>query len=167
MRIHLIAIGGSAMHNLGLALHHKGYKVSGSDDQIFEPSKSRLAKENLLPKKIGWNPKIINQDIDAIILGMHAKKDNPELLKAKELNLNIFSYPEYIYEQSKNKKRVVIGGSHGKTSITAMVLHVLQNLNIECDYMVGAQLKGFDVMVKLTKNAPIIILEEMSIYPHQ
>ena len=159
MRIHLIAIGGSAMHNLGLALHHKGYEVSGSDDQIFEPSKSRLAKENLLPKKIGWNPKIINQDIDAIILGMHAKKDNPELLKAKELNLNIFSYPEYIYEQSKNKKRVVIGGSHGKTSITAMVLHVLQNLNIECDYMVGAQLKGFDVMVKLTKNAPIIILE--------
>jgi len=159
MRIHLIAIGGSAMHNLGLALHHKGYEVSGSDDQIFEPSKSRLAKENLLPKKIGWNPKIINQDIDAIILGMHANKDNPELLKAKELNLNIFSYPEYIYEQSKNKKRVVIGGSHGKTSITAMVLHVLQNLNIECDYMVGAQLKGFDVMVKLTKNAPIIILE--------
>ena len=159
MRIHLIAIGGSAMHNLALALHYKGYNVTGSDDQIFEPSKSRLEKEQLLPKKMGWNKNIITQEIDAVILGMHAKDDNPELLRAKELNLNIYSYPEYIYEQSKRKKRIVIGGSHGKTSITAMILHVLQNLNIDCDYMVGAQLKGFDVMVKLTEKAPIIILE--------
>jgi|TARA_B110000263_G_scaffold205416_1_gene185984 UDP-N-acetylmuramate: L-alanyl-gamma-D-glutamyl-meso-diaminopimelate ligase len=159
MRIHLIAIGGSAMHNLALALHYKGYNVTGSDDQIFEPSKSRLEKEQLLPKKMGWNKNIITQEIDAVILGMHAKDDNPELLRAKELNLNIYSYPEYIYEQSKRKKRIVIGGSHGKTSITAMILHVLQNLNVDCDYMVGAQLKGFDVMVKLTEKAPIIILE--------
>ena len=159
MNIHLIAIGGSAMHNLALALHLKGYVITGSDDQIFEPSKSRLAKHKLLPKKIGWNPNSISKKIDAVIVGMHAKKDNPELLKAKTLNLNIFSYPEYIYEQSKKKKRVVIGGSHGKTTITAMILHVLQNLKIDCDYMVGAQLKGFDVMVKLTDDAPIIILE--------
>jgi len=159
MKIHLIAIGGSAMHNLALALHFKGYVITGSDDQIFEPSKSRLAKENLLPKEIGWDPNVISKDINAVIIGMHAKKNNPELLKAKELKLNIFSYPEYIYEQSKNKKRIVIGGSHGKTSITAMILHVLQNLKIDCDYMVGAQLKGFDVMVKLTDEAPIIILE--------
>ena len=159
MRIHLIAIGGSAMHNLALALHYKRYHVTGSDDQIFEPSKSRLEKEQLLPKKMGWNKNVITKDIDAIIIGMHAKDDNPELIRAKELGLKIYSYPEYIYEQSKTKKRVVVGGSHGKTSITAMILHVLQNLNIDCDYMVGAQLKGFDVMVKLTENAPIIILE--------
>jgi UDP-N-acetylmuramate: L-alanyl-gamma-D-glutamyl-meso-diaminopimelate ligase len=159
MRIHLIAIGGSAMHNLALALHHKRYHVTGSDDQIFEPSKRRLEKEQLLPKEMGWNKNVITKDIDAIIIGMHAKDDNPELIRAKALGLKIYSYPEYIYEQSKTKKRVVIGGSHGKTSITAMILHVLQNLNIDCDYMVGAQLKGFDVMVKLTENAPIIILE--------
>lgn len=159
MKIHLIAIGGSAMHNLAIALHLKGYHISGSDDQIFEPSKSRLEKHGLLPKKIGWNKENISQDIDAVILGMHAKPDNPELIKAKELDLNIYSYPEYIYEQSKNKRRIVIGGSHGKTSITAMILHVLQNSNIECDYMVGAKLDGFDVMVKLTDKAPIIILE--------
>ena len=159
MKIHLIAIGGSAMHNLALALHFKGYEVSGSDDQIFEPSKSRLAKHGLLPNKIGWHEDKITKDIDAIILGMHAKADNPELIRAKKLNLNIYSYPEYIYEQSKNKKRIVIGGSHGKTSITAMILHVLQNMKIDCDYMVGAKLEGFDVMVKLTESAPIIILE--------
>ena len=159
MKIHLIAIGGSAMHNLALALHFKGYEVSGSDDQIFEPSKSRLAKHELLPNKIGWHEDKITKDIDAIILGMHAKADNPELIKAKDLKLNIYSYPEYIYEQSKNKKRIVIGGSHGKTSITAMILHVLQNMKIDCDYMVGAKLEGFDVMVKLTESAPIIILE--------
>ena len=159
MKIHLIAIGGSAMHNLALALHFKGYTITGSDDQIFEPSKSRLEKHGLLPKKIGWFEDNITEDLDAIILGMHAKKDNPELNKAKKLGLNIYSYPEYLYQQSKNKKRVVIGGSHGKTSITAMILHVLQNLKIECDYMVGAKLDGFDVMVKLTEEAPIIILE--------
>ena len=159
MKIHLIAIGGSAMHNLALALHFKGYKVSGSDDQIFEPSKSRLARHGLLPNKIGWHEDKITKDIDAIILGMHAKADNPELIKAKDLKLNIYSYPEYIYEQSKNKKRIVIGGSHGKTSITAMILHVLENMKIDYDYMVGAKLEGFDVMVKLTESAPIIILE--------
>ena len=159
MNIHLIAIGGSAMHNLALALHHKGYKISGSDDAIFSPSKERLLKYNLLPKEMGWFPEKITKNLDAIILGMHARIDNPELIKANELGIPIYSYPEYIFEQSKNKKRVVIGGSHGKTSITAMILHVLQNLNIDCDYMVGAQLEGFDTMVKLTPQAPIIILE--------
>ena len=159
MNIHLIAIGGSAMHNLALALHHNGYKITGSDDAIFSPSKERLLKYNLLPKEMGWFPEKITKNLDAIILGMHARIDNPELIKANELGIPIYSYPEYIFEQSKNKKRVVIGGSHGKTSITAMILHVLQNLNIDCDYMVGAQLEGFDTMVKLTHQAPIIILE--------
>ncbi|MBT4217237.1 MAG: peptidoglycan synthetase [Flavobacteriales bacterium] len=159
MNIHLIAIGGSAMHNLALALHHKGYEITGSDDAIFSPSKERLLKYNLLPKEMGWFPEKITKNLDAIILGMHARIDNPELIKANELGIPIYSYPEYIFEQSKNKKRVVIGGSHGKTSITAMILHVLQNLNIDCDYMVGAQLEGFDTMVKLTHQAPIIILE--------
>ena len=159
MKIHLIAIGGSAMHNMALALHHKGFEVTGSDDAVFSPSKERLKKYGLLPKEMGWFVSKITSDLDAIILGMHAREDNPELAKAKELNIPIFSYPEYIYEQSKNKKRVVIGGSHGKTSITAMILHVLENLNMDCDYMVGAQLEGFDTMVKLTHDAPIIILE--------
>jgi UDP-N-acetylmuramate: L-alanyl-gamma-D-glutamyl-meso-diaminopimelate ligase len=159
MRIHLIAIGGSAMHNMALALHHKGFEVTGSDDAIFSPSKERLEKQGLLPKEMGWFDEKITADLDAIILGMHARIDNPELKRAKELNIPIYSYPEYIYEQCKNKKRVVIGGSHGKTSITAMILHVLQSLNIDCDYMVGAQLEGFDTMVKLTHEAPIIILE--------
>jgi UDP-N-acetylmuramate: L-alanyl-gamma-D-glutamyl-meso-diaminopimelate ligase len=159
MRIHLIAIGGSAMHNMALALHRKGFEVTGSDDAIFSPSKERLEKQGLLPKEMGWFDEKITADLDAIILGMHARIDNPELKRAKELNIPIYSYPEYIYEQCKNKKRVVIGGSHGKTSITAMILHVLQSLNIDCDYMVGAQLEGFDTMVKLTHEAPIIILE--------
>ena len=158
MKIHLIAIGGSAMHNMALALHHKGFDISGSDDAIFQPSKGRLKQFGLLPSKMGWFPDKIIKELDVVILGMHAREDNPELKKAKELNIPIFSYPEYIYEQSKNKKRVVIGGSHGKTSITAMILHVLQNLNIDCDYMVGAQLEGFDTMVKLSHDAPIIIL---------
>lgn len=158
MNIHFIAIGGSAMHNLAIALHKKGYKVTGSDDEIFEPSKSRLAKHGLLPKTEGWKEENIHTDLDAVILGMHARNDNPELIKAKALGLKIYSYPEYIYEQSKNKTRVVIGGSHGKTSITAMVLHVLQKTNVDADYMVGAQLEGFETMVKIT-DAPIIILE--------
>ncbi len=159
MKIHLIAIGGSAMHNIALALHYKGFKITGSDDSIFSPSKERLKKHNLLPDKIGWFPSRITSDLDAIILGMHAKKDNPELKKAKELNIPIFSYPEYIYEQSKNKKRIVIGGSHGKTSITAMILHVLKYSSIDCDFMVGAQLEGFNAMVRLTDDSPYIILE--------
>ncbi|MFM7024070.1 MAG: UDP-N-acetylmuramate--L-alanine ligase [Flavobacteriales bacterium] len=159
MRIHLIAIGGSAMHNMALALHGKGFQVTGSDDEIFEPSKTRLRDKGLLPDKMGWDASRITPDIDAVILGMHARKDNPELLRAQELGMKIYSYPEYIYEQSKDKKRVVISGSHGKTTITAMVLHALHFNKMDCDYMVGAKLEGFDTMVKLTKEAPVIILE--------
>jgi UDP-N-acetylmuramate: L-alanyl-gamma-D-glutamyl-meso-diaminopimelate ligase len=158
MRVHFIAIGGSAMHNLAIALHKKGFNVTGSDDEIFEPSKGRIAKHGLLPKEFGWFPEKITKELDAIILGMHARIDNPELLKAQEIGVKVYSYPEYIYEQSKNKTRVVIGGSHGKTSITSMILHVLGKLNIDFDYMVGAQLKGFDTMVKIT-DAKLIILE--------
>ncbi len=159
MNVHFIAIGGSAMHNLAIALHKKGIKVTGSDDEILEPSGSRLKNCGLLPEKMGWFPDTIHKDIDAVILGMHARVDNPELLKAQELGIKIYSYPEYIYEQSKEKTRIVIGGSHGKTTITAMILHVLNHLNFNFDYMVGAQLEGFDTMVKLTNEAPIIILE--------
>jgi len=159
MNIHFIAIGGAAMHNLAIALHKKGYSIKGSDDEIFEPSKSRLKNYGLLPEKMGWYPENITKDTDAVILGMHAREDNSELLKAKELGIKIFSYPEYLYEQSKNKKRVVIAGSHGKTSITAMILHVLNMMDINCDYMVGAQLEGFEVMVKLSEDAPYIIIE--------
>ncbi|WP_413511406.1 UDP-N-acetylmuramate--L-alanine ligase [Myroides odoratus] len=159
MRIHFIAIGGSAMHNLALALHAKGEGVTGSDDAIFEPSKTRLAKQGLLPEKEGWFPEKITTDIDAVILGMHAKEDNPELIKAKELGLKIYSYPEFIYEHSKDKTRVVIGGSHGKTTITSMVLHVLNYNGIEVDYLVGAQLEGFDRMVNLTNENDFILIE--------
>ena len=159
MKVHFIAIGGSAMHNLAIALHNKGYQVTGSDDTIFEPSKSRLEKHDLLPEVFGWFPEKIHSDLDAIVLGMHAKADNPELLKAQELGLKIYSYPEFLYEQSKDKTRVVIGGSHGKTTITSMILHVLHYHDRDVDYMVGAQLKGFDVMVKLTEDADFMILE--------
>lgn len=159
MRTHFIAIGGAAMHNLALALHNKGYQVTGSDDAIFEPSKSRLEKKGLLPAEMGWFPEKITADIEAVILGMHAKADNPELLKAQELGLKIYSYPEFLYEQSKNKTRVVIGGSHGKTTITSMILHVMHFHNIEVDYMVGAQLEGFDTMVHLTHDNDFIVLE--------
>ena len=159
MRTHFIAIGGAAMHNLALALHNKGYQVTGSDDAIFEPSKSRLEKKGLLPTAFGWFPEKITSDIEAIILGMHAKADNPELLKAQQLGLKIYSYPEFLYEQSKNKTRVVIGGSHGKTTITSMILHVMHYHNIEVDYMVGAQLEGFDTMVHLTHENDFIVLE--------
>jgi UDP-N-acetylmuramate: L-alanyl-gamma-D-glutamyl-meso-diaminopimelate ligase len=159
MRTHFIAIGGAAMHNLALALHHKGYQVTGSDDAIFEPSKSRLEKYGLLPNELGWFPEKITQDIEAIILGMHAKADNPELIQAQALGLKIYSYPEFLYEQSKNKTRVVIGGSHGKTTITSMILHVMHYHNIEVDYMVGAQLEGFDTMVHLTEDNDFIVLE--------
>ncbi|GGE08745.1 UDP-N-acetylmuramate--L-alanine ligase [Psychroflexus salis] len=159
MQIHFIAIGGSAMHNLALALHHKAYKITGSDDEIFEPSKSRLAKHNLLPEQFGWFPEKITTNLDAVILGMHAKPDNPELLKAQELGLKIYSYPEFIYEQSKYKTRVVIGGSHGKTTITSMILHVLHYHDKKVDFMVGAQLEGFDTMVHLTKENDFILLE--------
>ena len=159
MRTHFIAIGGSAMHNLALALHQKGIQVTGSDDAIFEPSRTRLEKKGLLPVEMGWFPEKITSDIEAIILGMHAKADNPELLKAQELGLKIYSYPEFLYEQSKNKTRVVIGGSHGKTTITSMILHVMHFHTIEVDYMVGAQLEGFDTMVHLTEENDFIVLE--------
>ena len=137
MNVHFIAIGGSAMHNLALALHNKGYQVTGSDDTVFEPSKSRLEAKGLLPKAFGWFPEKITSSLDAIVLGMHAKADNPELLKAQELGLKIYSYPEFLYEQSKHKTRVVIGGSHGKTTITSMILHVMHYHNRDVDYMVG------------------------------
>lgn len=159
MKVHFIAIGGSAMHNLAIALHMKGYIVSGSDDEIFDPAKSKLEKYGLLPKEIGWNKDNITKDLDAIILGMHAKSDNPELIKAQEMNLKIFSYPEFLYEMSKDKERIVIGGSHGKTTITAMILHVMNKMNIDTDYMVGAQLEGFEVMVKISEKAKYMVLE--------
>ncbi len=159
MKTHFIAIGGSAMHNLALALHNKGYQVTGSDDAIFEPSKSRLYKKGMLPEHLGWFPEKITTQLDAIILGMHAKADNPELIKAQELGLKIYSYPEFLYEQSKTKTRVVIGGSHGKTTITSMILHVMHYHNIAVDYMVGAQLEGFDTMVHLTEENDFMVLE--------
>lgn len=159
MNVHFIAIGGAAMHNLALALHNKGYEVTGSDDEIFNPSKSRLDAKGLLPETFGWYPEKITSDLDAIVLGMHAKADNPELLRAQEINLKIYSYPEFLYEQAKNKTRVVIGGSHGKTTITSMILHVMHFHDREVDYMVGAQLEGFDVMVKLTDDNDFIVLE--------
>ncbi|WP_271856211.1 UDP-N-acetylmuramate--L-alanine ligase [Patiriisocius marinus] len=159
MKIHFIAIGGSAMHNLALALHNKGEQITGSDDEVFDPSKSRLEAKGLLPEAYGWFPEKITADLDAIILGMHAKADNPELLRAKELGLKIYSYPEFLYEQSKNKTRVVIGGSHGKTTITSMILHVMHYHDKEVDYMVGAQLEGFDTMVHLTEENDFMVLE--------
>lgn len=159
MRVHFIAIGGSAMHNLAIALHQKGYQVTGSDDIIHDPSKSRLNKYVLLPEEFGWFPNKISTDLDVVILGMHAKKDNVELLKAQELGLKIYSYPEFLYEQSKDKTRVVIGGSHGKTTITSMILHVLNYHDRAIDYMVGAQLDGFETMVHLTEENDFIVLE--------
>ncbi len=147
------------MHNLAIALSEKGYSISGSDDVIFEPSKTRLEAKGLLPDEFGWFPEKITEDLDAVILGMHAKPDNPELQKAQQLGLKIYSYPEFIYEQSKDKTRVVIGGSHGKTTITSMILHVLKYHDISVDYMVGAQLEGFDTMVRLTDENDFIVLE--------
>jgi UDP-N-acetylmuramate: L-alanyl-gamma-D-glutamyl-meso-diaminopimelate ligase len=159
MNVHFIAIGGAAMHNLALALHNKGYCVTGSDDTIFEPSKSRLHAQGLLPGAFGWYPEKITAELDAVVLGMHAKADNPELVKAQELGIKIYSYPEFLFEQSKDKTRVVIGGSHGKTTITSMILHVMHYHDRDVDYMVGAQLEGFDVMVKLTEQNDFIVLE--------
>lgn len=159
MKVHFIAIGGSAMHNLAIALHKKGYIVTGSDDEIFESSRSNLEKYGILPDKIGWFPEKISSDIDAIILGMHARNENTELIRARELNLKIYSYPEYLYEQTKNKTRVVIGGSHGKTTITSMIMHVLNYHGKSFDYMVGAQVEGFETMVNLSEAAPVAIFE--------
>lgn len=157
-KIHFIAIGGVIMHNLAIALQKKGYQVSGSDDEIFEPSYTKLKNFGLLPESTGWNPDRIVPDLDAVILGMHAREDNPELVRARELGLKIYSFPEYIYEQSKNKQRIVIAGSHGKTTISAIIIHVLKYLNREFDYLVGAAVEGFDTMVKLT-DAPVIVIE--------
>lgn len=158
MRIHFIAIGGAIMHNLAIALHKKGYEISGSDDVIFNPSRDRLAKYGLLPRQEGWNVANIEDKLDAVILGMHAKPDNPELLKAQEIGLKIYSFPEFVYEQSKNKTRVVIAGSHGKTTTTSMVMHALREAGKDFDYMVGSSVKGFEDSVRLS-NAPIIVLE--------
>ena len=158
MHVHFIAIGGSVMHQLAIALKRKGYKVTGSDDEIFEPAKTNLDNEDILPGKMGWKPERITDDIDAVILGMHAKEDNPELQKAKELGLKIYSFPEYIYQESKDKIRVAVGCSHGKTSTTAMIMHVLKNAGKDFDYLVGARLQGFDQSVNIT-DAPIIVCE--------
>lgn len=158
MRVHFISIGGSVMHQLAIALHKKGYKVTGTDDEIFEPARSNLAAEGLLPETIGWQPGLISKEIDAVILGMHAKADNPELLKAQELGLPIYSFPEYIYHESRQKKRVVVGGSHGKTTTTSMIMHVLKNTGRDFDYLVGARVQGFTQSVNIT-DAPLIVCE--------
>ena len=158
MKIHFISIGGSVMHQLAIALKRKGYQITGSDDEIFEPAKSNLHKEGILPQETGWQPGIITKDLDAVILGMHAKAGNPELIKAKELALSIYSFPEYIFQESKNKTRVVVGGSHGKTTTTAMIMHVLKKTGKDFDYLVGAKLPGFNQSVNIT-NAPIIVCE--------
>ena len=159
-KVHFIAIGGAAMHNLALALNDKeGYQITGLDDEFFDPSKSRLAAAGLLPEKAGWFPERITPDLDAVILGMHAREDNPELIRAKELGLKVYSFPEYLYEQTKDKKRVVIGGSHGKTTTTSMILFVLKETGIKSDYMVGAQIEGFKNMVSLSNDAQIAVFE--------
>lgn len=158
MRIHFISIGGSVMHQLAIALHRKGYTVTGSDDEIFEPARTNLEKEGLLPQSIGWEPSRLDSRIDAVILGMHAKADNPELSRAKELGLDIYSFPEYIYKESQDKTRIVVGGSHGKTTTTSMIMHVMKKVGKQFDYLVGARLEGFDQSVNIT-NAPFIVCE--------
>ena len=160
IHIHFIAIGGAAMHNLALAVASKaGYRVTGSDDEIFDPALTHLREAGLLPDEMGWHPERITKDIDAIILGMHAREDNPELVKARELGLTIYSFPEYLYEQTKDKIRIVVGGSHGKTTTTSMILYVLNRLGIEADYMVGAQIEGFERMVRLSDTAKYAVFE--------
>ncbi len=159
MRIHFIAIGGSAMHNLAIALKENNEIITGSDDEVFEPSRSRLLKHGLLPVQQGWNPDCITHELDAVILGMHARKDNPELLRALEIGVKVYSYPEYLFEQCQHKKRVVIAGSHGKTTVTSMVMHALRHNKVDFDYMVGAQLEGFDTMVRLSKSAKVVVFE--------
>lgn len=158
MKIHFTSIGGSVMHQLAIALKRKGYQITGSDDEIFEPASSNLSREGLLPETIGWHPELIDDSLDAVILGMHAKADNPELLKAKDLGLPIYSFPEYIYQESQQKTRVVVGGSHGKTTTTSMIMHVLKQTGKEFDYLVGARLQGFDQSVKVT-DAPVVVCE--------
>jgi UDP-N-acetylmuramate: L-alanyl-gamma-D-glutamyl-meso-diaminopimelate ligase len=159
VRVHFISIGGAVMHNMAIALHKKGYQVTGTDDEIYEPALSRLKSYGLLPHTFGWQPELITPDIDAIILGMHARKDNPEIARAQELGLKIYSFPEYMYEQTKDKLRIVVGGSHGKTSTTAMILHVLKHHNYEFDYLVGSQLAGFETMVGFSHTSKIAVFE--------
>jgi len=159
MKVHFIAIGGAVMHNLAIALHKKGFNITGSDDEIFEPSRSNLAAAGLLPETFGWHPDRITSDIDTIILGMHAKADNPELIKARELGIKIMSFPEYLFEQTKDKKRIVVAGSHGKTTTTAMIMHVFRSLGIKFDYMVGSRIDGFETMVGLSDEAEIAVFE--------
>ena len=158
MRVHFISIGGSVMHQLAIALKRKGYIVTGTDDEIFEPSRTNLLEEGLLPSAMGWQPDLVRSNLDAIILGMHARADNPELIKAKELGLKIYSFPEYIFHESQQKQRIVVGGSHGKTTTTSMIMHVLRFLSFDFDYLVGAKLDGFDQSVNIT-NAPVIVCE--------
>jgi UDP-N-acetylmuramate: L-alanyl-gamma-D-glutamyl-meso-diaminopimelate ligase len=159
-RVHFIAIGGAAMHNLAIAISKKdNFLVTGSDDEIFEPSRSRLKENGLLPEKMGWFPDRIHKGLQAVILGMHATADNPELIRAKELGLKIYSFPEYLYQQTRSKTRIVVGGSHGKTTTTAMILFVLKQMKIDADYMVGAQIEGFDNMVKLSYESRIAVFE--------
>ncbi len=158
MRVHFISIGGSVMHQLAIALHRKGYQVTGTDDEIFEPSRTNLLNEGILPAVMGWQPELITSNLDAVILGMHARNDNPELQKALELGLKIYSFPEYIFHESRQKKRIVVGGSHGKTTTTSMIMHVLRSLKVDFDYLVGAKLNGFDQSVNIT-NAPVIVCE--------
>lgn len=159
MKMHFIAIGGSAMHNLALAMHQAGHEVTGSDDEIFEPSRSRLAAKGLLPGHEGWFPEKVTEDIGAVILGMHARADNPELLRAKELGLPVYSYPEFLYNQTQHKTRIVVGGSHGKTTVTSMIMHVLKNAGVKFDYMVGSLVQGFDTMVAFSDDAKIAVFE--------
>jgi UDP-N-acetylmuramate: L-alanyl-gamma-D-glutamyl-meso-diaminopimelate ligase len=159
MNYHFIAIGGAVMHNLAIALHHKGHNITGSDDEIFDPAKTRLDTLGLLPEKFGWDDSRIHTNLDAVIVGMHARKNNPELVRAIASEIRVYSFPEFLYEHAKNKKRVVIGGSHGKTTITAMIMHVLRKCNVDFDYLVGAQISGFDVMVKISDQAPVMIFE--------
>jgi UDP-N-acetylmuramate: L-alanyl-gamma-D-glutamyl-meso-diaminopimelate ligase len=158
-RIHFISIGGAVMHNMAIALHKKGYIITGSDDEIYEPAKSRLAKYGILPTEIGWNTQNIHSGLDAVILGMHAKADNPEIAKAKELGLKIYSFPEYMFEQTKEKKRIIVGGSHGKTTTTAMILHVLNHYQKKFDYLVGSQLEGFETMVGFLEDSELAVFE--------
>jgi UDP-N-acetylmuramate: L-alanyl-gamma-D-glutamyl-meso-diaminopimelate ligase len=159
MKIHFIAVGGAVMHNLAIALQKKGYSVTGSDDEIFEPSRSRLASFGILPEKFGWYPEKITPEIDIVILGMHARADNPELIKAKESGIRIMSFPEFIYEQTKGKKRIVVAGSHGKTTTTAMIMHVFKTLGVKFDFMVGSSITGYETMVNLSDDSPIAVLE--------
>lgn len=159
MKVHFIAIGGSAMHNLAIALHQKGYTVTGSDDEIFDPARTRLQRYGLLPTALGWHPEALTPDIDAVVVGMHARRDNPELLRAQQMGLKIYSYPEYLFEQTRDKQRIVVSGSHGKTTTTAMILHVLRHAGVDTDYMVGAQLEGYEVMVKLSHEARYMVIE--------